>query len=104
VLEQGEACFCALSWSEGLAVPDDHDDAVRRLEATTQFWRRWRAGTRFPDHARGTSGATAADRLAAEAVRRGVRRPGVSHLALVDAAMRLIRRERLGELSREVVD
>ena len=50
VLEQGEACFCALSWSEGLAVPDDHDDAVRRLEATTQFWRRWLAGTRFPDH------------------------------------------------------
>jgi len=50
VLEQGEACFCALSWGEGLAVPDDHDDAVRRLEATTEFWRRWLANTHFPDH------------------------------------------------------
>jgi alpha,alpha-trehalase len=50
VLEQGDACFCALSWSEGLAVPDDHDDAVGRLEATTGFWRRWLANTHFPDH------------------------------------------------------
>jgi GH15 family glucan-1,4-alpha-glucosidase len=50
VLEQGDACFCALSWSEGLAVPDDLEDAVARLTATTRFWRRWLATTRFPDH------------------------------------------------------
>ncbi len=50
VLEKGEGCFCALGWNADLAVPDDLDDAVARMERTTQFWRRWLASTRFPDH------------------------------------------------------
>ena len=50
VLEQGEGRFCALSWGEALAAPGDLEDAVARMEATTQFWRRWLASTRFPDH------------------------------------------------------
>jgi alpha,alpha-trehalase len=50
VLEQGDACFCALSWGDPHAVPEDLPDAVARMDATTAFWRRWLAGTRFPDH------------------------------------------------------
>ncbi|NUR08802.1 MAG: glycoside hydrolase family 15 protein [Nocardioidaceae bacterium] len=51
VLEKGEKAWCALSWSEGLLLPSDLDDAVRRVEATVQFWRRWLARARIPDHA-----------------------------------------------------
>jgi alpha,alpha-trehalase len=50
VLREGEQLWCALSWAEGLAVPDDLDDATRRLAATTRFWRSWLGRARFPDH------------------------------------------------------
>ncbi|HYN18639.1 MAG TPA: glycoside hydrolase family 15 protein [Actinomycetes bacterium] len=50
ILRQGEQLWCALSWAEGLAVPSDLDDANRRLDATTRFWRTWLGRARFPDH------------------------------------------------------
>ena len=50
VLREGEQLWCALSWAEGLAVPEDMDDANRRLTATTRFWRTWLGRARFPDH------------------------------------------------------
>jgi alpha,alpha-trehalase len=50
ILRQGEQLWCALSWAEGLAVPADLDDANRRLDATTRFWRTWLGRARFPDH------------------------------------------------------
>ena len=50
VLSAGEECFCALSWAEGLAAPVDVDEAIRRVDATTGFWRAWLGRARMPDH------------------------------------------------------
>jgi alpha,alpha-trehalase len=50
VLEQGEQRYCALSWANGLTVPQDIDDANARMATTTRFWRSWLSGARFPDH------------------------------------------------------
>jgi len=50
VLQQGESVFCALSWSASLDGPADHEDAAGRLVVTSQFWRRWLARARIPDH------------------------------------------------------
>jgi GH15 family glucan-1,4-alpha-glucosidase len=50
VLEAGERAFCALSWDEGLPVPESVDDAFARIETTTRFWRAWLGRARLPDH------------------------------------------------------
>jgi GH15 family glucan-1,4-alpha-glucosidase len=50
VLKAGGRAFCALSWSEGLEVPADVDDAVARIDATVRFWRSWLGRARIPDH------------------------------------------------------
>jgi alpha,alpha-trehalase len=50
VLEQGDQVFCALSWAEELATPQDIDEANARLAATTRYWRRWLGTARLPDH------------------------------------------------------
>jgi GH15 family glucan-1,4-alpha-glucosidase len=49
-IREDERCFCALSWGDESAVPTDADDAVERLDATGEFWRRWLGDGRFPDH------------------------------------------------------
>jgi len=50
VLEPGDRAFCALSWAEGLAVPESVDDADARIAATVRFWRAWLGRARIPDH------------------------------------------------------
>ena len=50
VLHKGETAFCALSWADGLAVPEDAKDATARIATTVQFWRSWLARARIPDH------------------------------------------------------
>jgi GH15 family glucan-1,4-alpha-glucosidase len=50
VLEPGDRAYCALSWAEGLTVPESIDDAEARLAATTSFWRSWLSRARIPDH------------------------------------------------------
>src|SRR5947208_104985 len=50
VLSEGEGAYCALSWAEGLAAPEDLEDAGRRVAATIAFWRMWLDGARIPDH------------------------------------------------------
>jgi len=50
VLEAGERAFCALSWDEGLPVPESVEDAFARVETTTRFWRAWLGRARIPDH------------------------------------------------------
>ncbi len=50
VLGAGERAYCALSWAEGLAVPQDAGDAEARIAATTRFWRAWLGRARLPDH------------------------------------------------------
>jgi alpha,alpha-trehalase len=49
-LEQGEQAYCSLSWAEGLASPQDNDEATARLAATTRYWRGWLNRARMPDH------------------------------------------------------
>ncbi|MCX5046603.1 glycoside hydrolase family 15 protein [Aldersonia sp. NBC_00410] len=49
-LTKGESLFCALSWADGLDGPETLDDALTRLDATTEFWRSWFGRARFPDH------------------------------------------------------
>jgi GH15 family glucan-1,4-alpha-glucosidase len=50
VLRQGEQVFCALSWAEQLAAPEDLDDANARLATTARYWRDWLGRARLPDH------------------------------------------------------
>ncbi len=49
-LNRGERVFSSLSWGEDLVSPVDVDEAVQRLDATVQFWRRWLGRARLPDH------------------------------------------------------
>ncbi len=50
VVSEGETAYCAISWSEGLATPENVEDAVRRIRATERFWRSWLDRARVPDH------------------------------------------------------
>ena len=50
VLGPGERAYCALSWAEGLAAPQNADEAEARIAATTRYWRAWLGGARIPDH------------------------------------------------------
>jgi len=50
VLAPGERIFCALSWAEGLAGPENIEEADERLDATRRFWRAWLGRARVPDH------------------------------------------------------
>jgi alpha,alpha-trehalase len=50
VLQAGERRYCALSWAEGRAVPEDIENAEARVAATISFWRTWLSGARIPDH------------------------------------------------------
>ena len=50
VLSAGDECYSALSWAEELAAPADVEEARRRLDATTRFWRAWLSRARMPDH------------------------------------------------------
>ena len=50
VVEQGDQIYCALSWAEELAAPQDVDEAHAHIAATTRFWRSWLGRARLPDH------------------------------------------------------
>jgi GH15 family glucan-1,4-alpha-glucosidase len=50
VLGAGERAYCVLSWAQGLAVPENVDQAEARIAATTAFWREWLGRARMPDH------------------------------------------------------
>jgi alpha,alpha-trehalase len=50
VLGPGDRAYCALSWAEELAVPQDADEAEARIAATIGYWRAWLGGARIPDH------------------------------------------------------
>jgi GH15 family glucan-1,4-alpha-glucosidase len=49
-LQAGERAYCALSWAEDLAAPQDQDEAAARIDTTMRFWRRWLSNARIPDH------------------------------------------------------
>ena len=50
MLQEGETVHCALSWSPTYLPPADDADAVARVDATVDFWRRWLERARVPDH------------------------------------------------------
>ena len=50
VLEQGDQIYCALSWAEGLAAPQDIDEANADSQPRRRFWRSWLGRARMPDH------------------------------------------------------
>ena len=50
VLRAGDRAYCALSWAEGLAAPQNVDGAEARIAATVAFWRAWLGRARMPDH------------------------------------------------------
>jgi GH15 family glucan-1,4-alpha-glucosidase len=50
VLEPGDRAYCALSWAEELATPQDVEEAHARIAATIRFWRAWLGRARIPDH------------------------------------------------------
>lgn len=49
-LRAGETVFCSLSWAADLDGPTDAQDAVARIAATRDFWRRWLGRALMPDH------------------------------------------------------
>src|SRR4051812_5951193 len=48
-LQEGETAFAALSWSKH-DPPFTYDEAFRRMERTSDFWREWLNHGSFPDH------------------------------------------------------
>jgi alpha,alpha-trehalase len=50
VLGPGDRAYCALSWAEGLAAPQDAGQAEARIAATIRYWRDWLGEARIPDH------------------------------------------------------
>jgi GH15 family glucan-1,4-alpha-glucosidase len=50
VLGAGERAYCALSWAEELAAPQNVDQAEARIADTVRFWRGWLGTARIPDH------------------------------------------------------
>ena len=50
VLTAGDRSYCALSWAEGFAAPEDAAEAEAKLVATARFWRAWLGRARIPDH------------------------------------------------------
>ena len=50
VLHPGEEIYCCLSWAHDLESVRDVEEANRRMEATTRYWRAWLGRARLPDH------------------------------------------------------
>jgi GH15 family glucan-1,4-alpha-glucosidase len=50
VLHEGDRAYCALSWAEALAAPEDVDEAFAKMATTVRFWRAWLGRARQPDH------------------------------------------------------
>src|SRR5215468_8454550 len=50
ILGPGDRAYCALSWGEGLAAPQNADEAEARIAATIRYWRNWLNAARIPDH------------------------------------------------------
>src|SRR5499433_3721937 len=50
VLKAGDHAYCAISWAEGLAGPENYDEAETRINHTIRFWRDWLDRARIPDH------------------------------------------------------
>jgi len=49
-MEEGEKCYCALSWTEELGGPRTAEQAEEYLRRTSHYWRTWMAEGRYPDH------------------------------------------------------
>jgi alpha,alpha-trehalase len=50
MMQEGEKCFCALSWTEARGGPRTVQQAAEYVQRTSQFWRSWLAEGEYPDH------------------------------------------------------
>ncbi len=50
LLRDGERCFVALTWGAEPEVPESVEDALARIDATSEYWRRWLGAGIFPEH------------------------------------------------------
>jgi GH15 family glucan-1,4-alpha-glucosidase len=49
-LNEGESCYCALSWTEERGGPATVEQAWQHIARTEHFWRSWLESGEFPDH------------------------------------------------------
>jgi alpha,alpha-trehalase len=49
-MQEGETCYCALTWTEELGGPATAEEARDHLRRTAHFWRSWLESGDFPDH------------------------------------------------------
>jgi alpha,alpha-trehalase len=49
-MQEGETCFCALTWAPGLRGPATAEEAVAQVQRTGHYWRSWLESGNFPDH------------------------------------------------------
>ena len=92
VLAAGERAFCALSWSDGLTVPEDQEQAEASIFTTARYWRGWLGR----GHPRDPHGLHHQGQLSTE-----LRGRGVLHWRLVHDRDRLhYRRELCGKRGR----
>jgi len=49
-MNEGEQCYCALSWTEERGGPHTVEQAQEHIDRTAHFWRTWLAEGSYPDH------------------------------------------------------
>ena len=49
-MQEGETCYCALSWTEELRGPATAEQARDHIHRTAHYWRSWLEAGEFPDH------------------------------------------------------
>jgi GH15 family glucan-1,4-alpha-glucosidase len=49
-MQEGETCYCALSWTEELGGPATAEQAADHIDRTAHYWRSWLEAGDFPDH------------------------------------------------------
>src|SRR3954454_6972816 len=49
-MQEGDTCYCALSWTEELGGPANAEQASAHLQRTAHYWRSWLEAGEFPDH------------------------------------------------------
>jgi len=49
-MQEGDVCYCALSWTDDLDGPATTEQARDRIHRTSHYWRSWLESGTFPDH------------------------------------------------------
>ena len=49
-MQEGDVCYCALTWTDGLGGPATAEQARDHMHRTAHYWRSWLESGTFPDH------------------------------------------------------